>query len=212
MSRLDSNIHLDPGFSNTNGRLKHWIVLQVRHWQSWITLSKWPCLSGTFGAYNDALHSKHHYRIKPRTGDTVVPGWPHGYIVLHAPHWHDWSIWNIWQSWLDPTGILLGTSCFNIQIVICHPTSCWDCFSSTLQPPALYQDPSQSSQHTIHGGHVFCHGLVSPSEKYLKCNAECQKTHCNQVIAGQFYMISCHGLFVVRCVFSILSQIAAADR
>ena len=46
----------------------------------------------------------------------------------HAPHWLDWSTWNIWQSWLDPTVILLGTSCLNIQIVICHPTACWDCF------------------------------------------------------------------------------------
>ena len=31
--------------------------------------------------------------------------------------------------------ILLGTSCFNIQIVICHPTPCWDCFSCLPSPP-----------------------------------------------------------------------------
>ena len=38
----------------------------------------------------------------------------------------------------DWTGavILLGTSCFNIQIVICHPTPCWDCFSCLPSPPS----------------------------------------------------------------------------
>ena len=112
--------------------------------------SKGSCLSGTFGAYNNALHSKHHYsgaKIEALAPVTLCQG-----DTRESPHWLDWSSWNIWQSCSSPAVILLGTSCFNIQIVICHPTSCWH---------GLFL----LSQHTWHQTtipHVYSYNHVAP--------------------------------------------------
>ena len=47
----------------------------------------------------------------------------------------------------DWTGavILLGTSCFNIQIVICHPTPCWDCFSCLPSQTRTLPTPNKAN-------------------------------------------------------------------
>ena len=165
MSRLDSNIHLDPGFSNTNGRLKHWIVLQVRHWQSWLTLSKWPCLSGTFGAYNDALHSKHHYRIKPGTALvtlwTLVDPGP-GLMATCTPltrlvHMKYLAVVTglvLWFYWARPASI------FRLSFVIPHP-------AEIVSPPTL-QTIFISRHITQHKSFMVATRLLWLGENYLK--------------------------------------------